>query len=59
MDDAELEKIREIARQNNIDPDDLLAAVGSNPLPDTLQEAILTALGDLAVFGKALDNADK
>ena len=59
MDEAILRKIREAAKQNGINPDDLIKTVQTDTLPPEFQEAITAILGDLTTFSEALDKLDK
>jgi len=59
MDEATLDRIRAAARQNSIDPDELLAAVNTRELPDELQDVIAAILGDIGIFGKEPGEQDK
>lgn len=59
MDEATLDKIREAAKQNGIDPDELIKAVQTDALPPEFQDAIYAIMGDLGTFGEALRKLDK
>ncbi|WP_319541732.1 hypothetical protein [uncultured Pseudodesulfovibrio sp.] len=58
MDKKNIEELRRLAEANGIDPDTLLAIAETDGLPDNLQEAIAAVLGDIAMFGHALDKLD-
>jgi len=59
MDEAALKKIVETAKENGIDPKDLLSTIDTGNLPNELQDAIAAILGDVSTFGQALDKLDK
>jgi len=59
MDETTLQELRELAERNGIDPDQLLAIAEADGLPEELSAAMAEVLGDLTIFGQALDEKDK
>ncbi len=59
MDKATLDKISKTAKKNGIDPDELVKAVRTGYLPPEFEEAITAVMGDLSIFGEALDKLSK
>ena len=59
MDKATLDKIRESAKKKGIDPDELIKVVRTGTLPPEFEEAITAVMGDLSIFGEALDKLSK
>lgn len=55
MNDTIEKELRELAVQNDIDPDEFLALAASMALPGDIQEAVDAILADVATFGLALD----
>jgi predicted O-linked N-acetylglucosamine transferase (SPINDLY family) len=58
MDETTLNELRELAEKNGIDPDRLLAIAGADRLPEELSAAMADILGELTIFGQALDEKD-
>ncbi|WFS62531.1 hypothetical protein LF599_18040 [Pseudodesulfovibrio thermohalotolerans] len=58
MDETTLDELRELAERNGIDPDRLLEIAGNDRLPEPLSAAMADVLGDLAIFGQALNKKD-
>ena len=59
MDETTLNELRALAEKNGIDPDKLLEIAGADGLPEELSAALADVLGDLTIFGQALDEKDK
>lgn len=59
MDEELREKIRNLAEEKGLDPAVLEAAFLSSEIPQELQEAMTTVVGDVALFEKALSQLDK
>ncbi|WP_338668499.1 hypothetical protein [Pseudodesulfovibrio methanolicus] len=59
MDETTLQELRALAEQHGIDPDQLLAIAGADGLPEALSAAMAEVLGDLTIFGQALDGKDE
>ena len=59
MDETAIRKLRELAAKNGVDPDHLLEIVQADGLPEELGEAMADILGDLTIFGQALDEKDR
>jgi nucleotide-binding universal stress UspA family protein len=59
MDETTLQELRALAEQNGIDPDQLLEIAEADGLPEELSAAMAEVLGDLTIFGQALDEKDK
>ncbi|MBG0790731.1 MAG: hypothetical protein H0S80_09565 [Desulfovibrionaceae bacterium] len=54
--DQELEaKLRELAAENGIDPDELISLAEQAGLPDGLDQVVESVLGDVATYARALD----
>lgn len=54
-----LNELRELAEKNGIDPDQLSAIAEADGLPEELRAAMADVLGDLTIFGQALDEKDR
>lgn len=52
-------KLRELAEENGVDPDELISLAGQAELPEGLDQVVETLLGDVALFGHALDSLKK
>jgi DNA-directed RNA polymerase subunit H (RpoH/RPB5) len=59
MDENTIQELRELAEKNGIDPDQLLKIAQADGLPEELNAAMADVLGDLTIFGQALDDKDK
>lgn len=59
MDDAQREHIRRLAVDNNLDPAALEALFLSGEIPEELEQAMAAVLGDVGLFGQALEKLDK
>lgn len=59
MDDAQREQIRRLAEENGLDPAALEAVFFSGDMPEELEQAIAAVLGDVGLFGKALEELNK
>jgi hypothetical protein len=59
MDETALNELRRRAEQNGIDPERLLEIAKADGLPDDLSAALAEVLGDLTIFGQALDKKDE
>lgn len=59
MDETLEAKLRELAEKNGIDPDELIRLAGHTALPDGLDQAVAAVLGDVALFGHALNKVKK
>lgn len=55
MDDTTLDELRALAEANGLDPEQLLAIGEADGLPDDLRRAMADIMGDLTVFGQAMD----
>lgn len=55
MDESVETKLRELAEENGIDPDELIALARQSTLPDGLNEVVSAIIGDVATYGHALD----
>ena len=55
MDESVETKLRELAEENGIDPDELIALARQSALPDGLDKVVAAVIGDVATFGRALD----
>ncbi|WP_207262721.1 hypothetical protein [Desulfovibrio sp. Huiquan2017] len=55
MDEITLDDLRELTEKNGIDPDQLSAIAEADGLPEDLRAAMADILGDLTIFGQALD----
>ncbi|OIQ49606.1 hypothetical protein BerOc1_01531 [Pseudodesulfovibrio hydrargyri] len=58
MDETTLDELRALAERNGIDPDQLLEIAEADGLPEELSAALADVLGDLTIFGQALDEKD-
>ncbi|EGB15061.1 fructose 1,6-bisphosphatase II [Pseudodesulfovibrio mercurii] len=58
MDETTIQELRELAEQNGIDPDQLLAIGETDGLDPELRRAVADILGDVTLFGQALDGLD-
>jgi hypothetical protein len=59
MDESTINELRALAEKNGIDPDQLLEIAGADGLDEELSAAMADVLGDLTIFGQALDEKDK
>jgi len=59
MDENLEAKLRELAEENGVDPDELISLAGQAELPEGLDRVVETLLGDVALFGRALDSLKK
>lgn len=59
MEEGLREQIRTLAEANNLDPEALEAALVSGDMPDEMLQAMQAVLGDLDLFGTALDKLGK
>jgi predicted O-linked N-acetylglucosamine transferase (SPINDLY family) len=59
MDETTINELRELAEKNGIDPDRLLEIAQADGLPEELGAAMADILGDLTIFGQALDEKDR
>jgi hypothetical protein len=59
MDENLETKLRELAEENGVDPDELIGLAEQAELPEGLDRVAETLLGDVALFGLALDNIKK
>ncbi|BDQ34001.1 hypothetical protein [Pseudodesulfovibrio portus] len=59
MDENLETKLRELAEENGVDPDELIGLAEQAELPEGLDRVAETLLGDVALFGHALDNIKK
>ncbi|MCJ2165700.1 MULTISPECIES: hypothetical protein [unclassified Pseudodesulfovibrio] len=59
MDETTRQEIMELAERNNIDPEQLLAIATADGLPEDLQTAMAAVLGDISIFGQALDKLER
>ena len=59
MDETTIKELRELAEKNGIDPDRLLEIAQADGLPVELGAAMADILGDLTIFGQALDEKDR
>ncbi|BCS88733.1 hypothetical protein [Pseudodesulfovibrio sediminis] len=59
MDDTTADLIRALAEKNGLDPDTILAIETADGLPEELRDAMAAVLGDLTMFGQALDALDE
>ena len=59
MDETTRQKIIELAEQNGVNPDELLAIETADGLPDELRQAVADVLGDLTLFGRARDELER
>jgi hypothetical protein len=59
MDKTTLNRIRTIATNNSIDPNELLAAMETGNLPEELQAVITAVVGDIALFKTESDGQDE
>ena len=59
MDETTRNTIVALAEQNGIAPDQLLAIATADGLPQDLQQAMAAILGDITIFGHALDKLDR
>ncbi|NDV18828.1 hypothetical protein GO013_05265 [Pseudodesulfovibrio sp. JC047] len=58
METHKREELRALAEKNDIDLDQLLTALEADALPDDVRDTIATILGDITLFGHALDSLD-
>lgn len=59
MDETIETKLRELADENGVDPDELVALAQDMTLPEGLDDVVAAILGDVAIFGQALDKLDE
>ncbi len=59
MDETTLDELRELAEKKGIDPERLLEIARADGLPEELGAAMADVLGDLTIFGLALEEKDK
>ena len=59
MDQTTLDELRELAEKHGIDPERLLEIARADGLPEEFSAAMADVLGDLTIFGLALDEKDK
>lgn len=59
MDETTIKELRELAEKNGVDPDRLLEIAQADGLPEELGAAMADILGDLTIFGQALDEKDR
>ncbi len=59
MDETVKNELRRLAEENGVDPDELIELAERESLPRGLDRVAETLLGDVAVFGRALDNLKK
>jgi len=59
MDETAIRELRELAEKNGVDPDRLLEIAQADGLPEELGAAMADILGDLTIFGQALDEKDR
>lgn len=55
MDEALETKLRELAEENGVDPDELIGLAKQAGLPDGLEQVVEAVLGDVATYARALD----
>lgn len=58
VDEITIQELRALAEKNGIDPDQLLEIAEADGLPEELSAAMAEVLGDLTIFGQALDEKD-
>lgn len=59
MDETTRTRIIELAEENGLDPAELLAVETADGLPEELRQAVADILGDLTLFGRALDDLER
>lgn len=59
MDETTLNELRALAEQNGIDPEQLSAIAEADGLDADLRRAVADMLGDLTIFGQALEDRDR
>ncbi|MBI9078502.1 MAG: hypothetical protein JEY79_02020 [Pseudodesulfovibrio sp.] len=59
MDKTTLDRIRTIATNNSIDPNELLAAMETGNLPEELQDVMAAVVSDIALFKTESDGQDE
>jgi len=55
MDDTLRNKIRELAEENDLDPEQLETLFDGAPMPEALEKAVESVLGDVELFDLALN----
>lgn len=55
MDDTLKEKIKELAEENDLDPEQLEMLFNGAPMPEALEKAVESVLGDVELFDLALN----
>jgi len=54
MDEALLEQLRKLAKEEGFDAEDLIQALSGTPMPEDLERAVEVVLGDVELFDLAL-----
>ncbi|WP_319583004.1 hypothetical protein [uncultured Pseudodesulfovibrio sp.] len=59
MDKTTNQELRALAEKNGIDPDQLLEIAHADGLPEELSATVAEILGDMTIFGQALDEKEE